>query len=209
MKKILSLIAIGALAATAQATTFTFAPTTADLFDLDHSYAYKWGVDATLSNTLRSELVSGGKKITSATLTIKNIYDWQVETTDILNINLFDDTKTGIEQIWDNSNGDYFGSTGWLTSWSDPVGGHATGFNFVYSFSTTNLSLLTSYLVDATSANKSAFGLGFDPDCHYYNEGIKLVVTTAPKSVPEGGLTVGLLGLGLVALAGVRRRIRS
>jgi len=222
MKKLLSLIALGALAATAQATTYTFMPNdgsgnVADMFDLDHHYAYTWGIDGSSADALRTSVVSGGQQITSATLTIWNIWDWTVEPNDILNINLLDDTTKGVTSILDNpydvelvdnAANDYFGSTGFLTSWEDLKGGQQPNpkFNLVYNFTGVNISLLTSYLLDSTNAGQAAFGLGLDPDCHYYNDGIQLVVNTAPKNVPENGLTLSLLGLGLVSLAGLRRR---
>ncbi len=42
------------------------------------------------------------------------------------------------------------------------------------------------------------FGLGFDPDCHYYNCGVTLNITTA--QVPDSGATMIMLGAGLLAL---------
>lgn len=217
MKKLLSLLAIAALSVTTQAASYTLKPNdgegnVADMFDLDHNYAYSWGISGTSADALRTSLISGGQQITSVKLTIWNVWDWTVES-DILNIHLLDDPDTGIKSFLDNqSGGDYFKAQGgFLTSWTDPKGGDTSDktFDFVYNFTGTNISLLTSYLVDATANGKSAFGLGFDPDCHYYNDGIQLDITTAPKNVPDNGLTLCLLGLGLISLAAVRRRIQA
>jgi len=217
MKKLLSLLAICALTGAVQAASFTFKPNdgqgnTADMFDLDHYYAYSWGVNGTSADTLRTSLISGGQQITSVKLTIWNVWDWTVET-DILNIHLLNNPTAGITSIYDNqSGGDYFAKQGgFLTSWFDPKGGDTSDktFDFVYNFNVSNIALLTSYLVDATASGKAAFGLGFDPDCHYYNDGIQLDIVTGPRNVPENGLTISLLGLGLISLAAVRRRIRS
>ena len=71
-----------------------------------------------------------------------------------------------------------------------------------FNFSAEMLTALQTYI-----ENGNNFGLGFDPDCHYWNDGVTLTITTA--RVPEGGMTLILLGAGLAALAGVRRRFRS
>ena len=46
-------------------------------------------------------------------------------------------------------------------------------------------------------------GLGFGPDCHFYDSGVTLSITTG--SVPDNGSTLLVLGCGLLALAGFRR----
>ena len=218
MNKLISLLAVCALTVAVQATSFTFKPNdgsgnTADMFDLDHYYAYSWGVDGANADTLRTSLVSGGQQITSVKLTIWNVWDWTVESNDILNIHLLNNPTAGITSTYDNqSGGDYFANQGgFLTSWTDPKGGDTSDktFDFVYNFNTANIALLTSYLLDATASGKAAFGFGFDPDCHYFNDGIQIDIVTCPKNVPENGLTLSLLGLGLISLAAVRRRILS
>ena len=221
----LALITMLAWAGTASAGSYTFQPSDSDLADLDHHNAYYWGI----SNTaLRNELLAGNV-VTSARLTIFNIWDWRVEN-NILYINLLDDTKkpssgnvTTIsnENSNDNvANGNWFapasrsnryqGSTA-LTTWTDPVGGHSTNFNFVYDFSSTQLSQLGAYLTDPTysygNGAGNMFGLGFDPECHYYNQGVRLDIETRPVSVPDEAVTLWMIVGSLVAL-GILWRVR-
>lgn len=49
------------------------------------------------------------------------------------------------------------------------------------------------------------FGVGLDPDCHYYNTKIELVITTC--RVPDGGATAMLLGMVLMGMSALRRRL--
>ena len=183
---------MGAISASA----ITFSPTPADLGDLDHHQATTWGISWT---------VPAGQQITGATLTIKNIYDWQQEY-DQLYIHLLDNPAKGVVSISDNTADnvfqDYFSGQGrYLTTFSDPYGGAPRNFNFVYNFTAADLTTLGNYLNTApgTAAN---FGFGFDPDCHYYNDGVYFEIRTA--SVPETGSTVVVLSIGLLALAAIR-----
>lgn len=225
LRLVLVSIALSMLTATANAGSYTFQPSDADLGDLDHHNAYYWGISST---SLRNDLL-GGKVITSARLTIFNIWDWRAET-DILYINLLDDTKkpssgnvTTItnENPYDNvANGNWFapasrsgkyqGSTA-LTTWTDPIGGHSTNFNFIYNFSSTQLSALGSYLIDPTSSYSNGtgnmFGLGFDPECHYYNQGVRLDIETRPVCVPDEAATLWMI-VGSLFTLGLMRRFR-
>jgi hypothetical protein len=216
-----------ASAAGLSATLYTFQPSDSDLADLDHHTAYMWGISST---SMRNELLAG-KVILSARLTIYDIWDWRQET-DILHINLLDDVKkpssgnvTTIsgENPYDNvNNGNYFANlvtsrykgTSALTTWSDPLGGVNTGFDFVYQFTAADIAVLGSYIVDTTASYNGVtgnmFGLGFDPECHYYNAGVKFKIETgdAPR-VPDSGATLGFLGFALAALGLVRRKLRA
>jgi hypothetical protein len=59
--------------------------------------------------------------------------------------------------------------------------------------------------------NDGLFGFGFDPDCHYYNDGISLLITTTFKEydnpVPEPVTGLGVIA-GLSGLAGYIRKRR-
>lgn len=174
-------------AASANTILKTYTPGDKDLDDLDHYYAYEWGFKTGLPD---------GYHITEATLTIKNIWDWTVEK-DILNITMLDDPFIGTKQYYDNqSGGDFFAGKGVkVGSWSDPAGGKATGFDLVFDLKSLGLlDDLNAFAKDGT------LGFGFDPDCHYYNDGVHLNI----KAVPEPA-SMTLLAIGGAA-ALLRRR---
>lgn len=206
------------MVASARATSYSFQPSSVDLGDLDHHYAYTWGISNT---TLRNELLNN-YVITSATIRIENIWDWRVES-DKLFIDLLDNTQSGVRTIADNTNdnviSDYFNTANpsyftaktALTTWSDPVGGQNTGFDFQYTFSAATIGVLTQYITNTTANNRVMFGLGFDPDCHYFNDGIKLKIITAycpppPPSAPDAGSTLLMVASSMVAAVFARRR---
>ncbi len=202
MKNLLTISFAATLALVARADTFNFTPSDADIGDLDHHYAYTWGINWSLPTDT---------KITGVTLSIKNIWDWRVEN-DKLFIHLLDNPATGIKSILDNTNdnviSDYFDGQGTLlTSWSDPYGGFNRGFTLNYNFTAAQISTLTGYLTDGQSGGSADFGIAFDPDCHYFNDGITLSIKT--EHVPDGGLTVLMLGVGLIALSSLRRFLPS
>jgi hypothetical protein len=193
-------------------------------FDLDHHRAYTWQI-----NNIPS---LAGKTIISATLTFKNIANWDTNANRLF-VHLLNSANAGfngnnqISSVVDETGvpvpaasiDDYFIGANTL----GPGGSNNTylfdrGFNmvgqgasanfagpgtyvaqdFVYTFSVTQLAALMAYI---NSGQNIAFG--FDPDCHFWNNGIVFSYETA--NVPEP-MSMILLGSGLAGLYWRRRR---
>ena len=193
-------------------------------FDLDHHRAYTWQI-----NNIPS---LAGKTIISATLTFRNIANWDT-TTNMLFVHLLNSANAGfngnnqIASVVDETGtpvpaasiDDYFLGANTL----GPGGSNNTllfqrGFNmvgqgaspyfagpgtyvaqdYVYTFNATQLAALAAYI---SAGNNIAFG--FDPDCHFWNNGIVFSYETA--SVPEP-MSMILFGSGLAGLYLKRRR---
>jgi hypothetical protein len=191
----------------AQAGSYLFTPSQNDLFDLDHSYAYSWKINWSLP---------AGETIVGASLFFNDIYNWAQENNDILYLQLMDTSPIGgtnvATRIWqyiDNqASGDYFSNFGiQLATYTDPDDQNSnpshSAADWTYNFTNTTpgfqLTTLKNYAADGT------FYLGFDPDCHYYNNGINFTIITERQSVPEPS-TFLFLGSGLLLGMGLMRK---
>ncbi len=222
MKKLLLLAAIVGSALAIRADTITLVPSPSDLGDLDHSSYYTWGFSGI---TIPADQI-----ITEAVLTFHNINNWTADENNDphqhLNSWLLDSadnpSHSGSEQgaapagklvTYTDADGGTDNFATWAYSakahigtYHDSHGGPGGDvIDLTYTFST--LGLVDD--LSAFIANGNNFALGFDPDCHYYNDGITFTITTERKSVPDGGATLVLLALGLVAIPGLKRLLRA
>jgi len=210
MGRIIILILVLTLVLVSQTkANYTFQPSVEDIDSLNHNYFYIWKVSwSPPSNEIISE----------ATLSIADINDWRVGDNDILNIRLLSEdninnavTDLGMQILW-NSTGDIF--WGWD---QEGVGDNLAGYgdllisytddesppglqNFSYDFTGAQVSLLSSYI-----KNDGVFGIGFDPDCEYSNNGVSL---TSETYIPApGAIVLGCIGAGLVGWLRRRRAL--
>ena len=207
-----------ALPATAAADTVTFtAPATGsnqgsggpNQFNLDHHNAYTWRIDGVNLT---------GRTITSATLTFRNISNWDTNPNRLF-IHLLDTARNaGVGSFQDapasqvpvtDINDDFAGTrylnnplvgAGTANTFLTSQSFSTTARNYVYTFTQDQLNVLSAYFMNGGNI---AFGL--DPDCHFWNDGIVFSFETKATPTPEP-TTMVLLGTGLAGLYYSRKR---
>ena len=167
-------------------------PSDRDLGDLEHGYAYTWGIQQTIPSNA---------EVQAASLFFDNIRDWTTEP-NVLYIHLLDSAPLGIRKLTDNGSGDYFNGQGTVLTVYNNL--PATAQDKLYVFSDAQVDILNDYLADGV------FGLAFDPDCHFYNDGVKLTLTVGTTGslsyVPEPATMAFLtVGGGLMLFRRTRR----
>ncbi len=209
---------VGAIAAASSAsaavTTMSWQPNPVNLNDLDHHSVYTWRIDNINVNP---------STITSATISFSNIANWDTNS-NVLHIHLLDTAKSsGVASFIDDptnsspvtdftddfSNNRYHGNSGWLvasgtgdTFLKDKTFTN-TPTNYTYTFSGTDLTALEQYL-----ANGEDIALGFDPDCHYFNDGITFTLNFTPVPEVANMAPIALLLIAAISFE-IRRRRRA
>jgi hypothetical protein len=199
--------------AAAASQTLTYTPNPIDLNDLDHHMVYTWRIDnISLANVT----------ISSASLTFTNIANWD-SSANVLHIHLLDTAKgAGVQSFVDDPtnsspvtdmtddfvNPRYHNQSNWLVAngtmdllLANPTF-TTTGVNYTINFTPAQIATLTQYI---NNGHDIAFGL--DPDCHYFNDGLKFTINVTP--VPEVGtiLPIAVLLASVIGLE-IRRRRR-
>jgi len=174
-----------ALGSVAPGGVYDLTPPDPDLGNLSHGKYYTWGVDRpwqAFHDGLYEEAIS-------ASLTFNNIRNWN-DDENVLYLHLLDDAPLGITTADDDQpTGDNFDGVGiLLTTYVDLP---STAQTLVYNFTDEQVGLLNLYAADGR------FALGFDPDCHFYNDGVEMSIVTYSTQVPEPA-TITLLASGLV-----------
>jgi hypothetical protein len=198
----------------AAVTTLNWQPTPVDLNDLDHHQVYTWRID---------NITVDPATITSATITFNNIANWDTNT-NILHLHLLDTAKfAGVTSFVDDPSNTspvtdftddfvssrYHGNSGWLVAngtgdtFLKDKSFTNTPTNYTYTFTGAQLTALQQYLT-----NGEDIALGFDPDCHYFNDGISFTLNFTP--VPEVANMIPITLLLVVAVGlEIRRRRRA
>jgi hypothetical protein len=156
----------------ASAETFTYTPDPEDLGDLNHSKYFTWGIDV-------SELA--GRQIIEVTLVLEYITNHN-SGQNVLYMHLMDDATLGVSSFGDNQSDfvdELAGEGPLIDAWVDNNG---SSIRDTLEYDMSTLGLLDSARV---FAEDDVLAVGFDPDCHYYNRCVKLIIEADPLNAAE------------------------
>ena len=183
--------------ASARAVPTTYTPSPSDLGDLDHHVLYTWRIDGVNLNPAN---------ITGASLTFTSIQNWD-RNANVLHLHLLDTAKySGVHSFVDDPTGAapvvdftddfinprYHGQSNWLVA-----PGTSDAFLTNQSFTTTPVTWTYTFTpaqlaaLRADIGNGNNFALGFDPDCHFFNNGVQFTLDTR---APDTGNTLAMFG---------------
>ena len=191
------MVTVGVIAVSANADVYTFQPVPADLFDLEHSKYYTWKIDS------GDFILPSGETIIDASLFFDDIRNYDSGDNKLF-VSLLDGNWLwgGLRQYDDKLPGhddDNCSYGGYVPLITYTLPANAT--DQMYNFSSSEIDTLNSYVLA-----DGDFGIGFDPDCNFYNEGVTLTVETAHAPVP-GAFLLGSIGLSCSGWLLRKRRI--
>jgi hypothetical protein len=179
---------------------------------LEHQQYYSWG--------LNSSQIPQNEDIISVTILFKGLHNWD-NLENHLYVNVLGDAPTPLSFHvigTDNPNDNVFFDN--LNSWNLNGEGNAFIHDFALlygpgnnatiardvSYTFTNVTQPSLINFFNTAIDDGNFGLGFDPDCHFWGSKIKLTLITERVSEPS---TFLLLGAGLAGVSLLRKRFKK
>lgn len=155
----------------------TIVPPDTELDSLNHNEYYTWGIDVTW-DPLVDEIVT-------ASLFLDELENWNDLPNDLY-IHLLDDGPLGVTTGTDwGGGGDNFDGQGILLVHYEDLS--SSPEDKLYVFTDDEVDVLNDYALDGRIA------FGFDPDCHFSNDGVEFTIDMRP--IPEPA-TLAIVGFG-------------